>query len=857
MKHTARVPNFPKSIGNGLQYSHAATIGNRVYIRGRKSDGTPVFLETTYSPTYYLQAPPPAKATSSAVDGTPLAAFMCSNIREGREFLEKHPGHVYGDIQPEYMFLSDVYGAKDVIWNLDHLYIWNIDIEVDKDPQRGFATVLDPFNPVISITVKWKHMGHKGVVVYGVPYNGATYIPGPDITYIECATEEELLLKFLDDFRSAGDYPDIITGWNVQFFDIPYMVNRLKRLFTEETWIRMAPFSRLTERAVFFEGQEQTVIDIKGLAILDYYELYRKFELVKQENYRLDTIAHIELGERKISYAEYRSLHQLYRKDYQKFIEYNIQDVHLVDRLDDKKKLIALVVALTYMAKCNFADTFKQVRLWDIMIYHHLRSMKKVVPPRRVQTKSQQYEGAYVKEPIVGMHQWVVSFDVASMYPHIIREWNLSPETIQPQRVTMNTDTDAAVTELLDRKIDTEPIKQLGFAMAANGVLTNHQEGFLPDMLKKLYEERVRYKKQMQKAEAKLEGETDPAIIAELKKEVASCNNQQQVRKVNLNSAYGAMGSEYFRFFSVPLAEAVTITGKMVIKWIAQDLNRYLNKTFKTKKDYVIASDTDSVYLNLEPVAMLILEQHTSATNAEVVEALHQFSDKKIQPIINKSLTDIADYMHVANPCMTMVRDIIADKGVWTAKKRYILNVWDKEHQRYDEPKLKIMGIEAIKSSTPSIVRPWMKKAFKILMTGTQEELWTFLATCKTNFYKASFEDVAFSKSCNNIKKYEGQDKRVPIHVRGALTFNRMLETTKLLNSYETITEGEKIKYAYLRAPNVFGSNILSAPGGCPVEWNVEQHLDYDTQFDKAFIDPLNVILTCAKWTTEYQNTLW
>lgn len=865
MKHTAKPVIFQETLEARQQYTNIATIGNKVFVRARTNDGGPVYVEEKYCPTYYIpvSAEDAPHATHQGFDGTPLIPHMVDTIWEAKEWKESRRSPVYGDIQPEYMVLSDTYGSHDVPYDPDRLYIWDIDIETDSE--GGFAVPEDPFQPVTAITVIWRHLGEMGTVVYGT----GAYTPTADEFYVQCATEEELLLRFLDDFRAGGDYPDIVTGWNVQFYDIPYLVNRMKKLFTEETWIRISPLSRVQERNVILLGRSQQVIDIKGVAILDYLELYRKFTYSQQESYRLDHIAHVELKRRKLSFKELGSLRRLYREDHQKFIEYNINDVKLVDELDQKLKLIDLVCSLAYVAKANFVDTFKQVRLWDIMIYHKLRADGKQIPPRpKVTQADDQGAGAYVKDPLTGLHKWVCSFDVASMYPHIIREWNLSPETkfrehVGGLNVVGDDGKDMPSDELIAHQIDTSDIKRRDMCMAANGVLTDrHREGFIPDMLKSLYDERIRFKGLEKKAKAAYQTETDPDKKAQLKKDIAAYGNQQKVRKVNLNSAYGALGSCYFRYYDRALQEAVTITGQYIIRKVADNINTYLNALFKTTDhDYIIASDTDSVYVQMEKVADLFAsvgnKNGTVVRTTQIVDALNLFCEKKIQPIINKTFEEIATYLNVHTPCLSMVRDVIADKAVWQAKKCYIMNVHDSEGVRYKEPELKMMGISAIKSSTPEIVREMITTALKMVMTGTQEEVWAHVKQSEAAFEQASFEDIAFPRSVNGLVKYSGKAKGLPIQVAGALAFNRALERTGLSRTYEPIRDGEKIKFAYLRQPNPFFSHVMAAPHGCPPEWNIDQWLDHTIQFNKTFIEPLETILTCMGWSTKHEASLW
>lgn len=501
MLHPSQKPKFSGTFDSSLLYTYTATISNRCYIRGRDADGAPHFLELKYQPTYYL--PTTEHTGVSALDGTPLLPHTCDSIADGREFLESH-SDAYGNIQPEYMALSDMYGATEILPDMSRLYIWNIDIEVESD--TAFAPPDDPFNAITTITVKWRHSNQSGIVVYGTkPYD-----PPDTITYKQCADERALLTEFLRDWRGQRDYPDIITGWNIQFYDIPYIVNRMRRVLSDEQTLKLSPFERLAERRVTLNGRDQTVVDIRGINILDYYELYRKFTYSQQESYRLDHIAHVELGKRKLSYSEYQSLAQLYRENFSKFIEYNVRDVELVDELDAKLKMIELVCALAYSAKTNFTDTFRQVRWWDIKLFNYLRLKNIQIPPRREIAKTEQYAGAYVKEPLVGQHEWVVSYDLVSLYPHILRQWNLSPETLI-SKVEGKWHT---VDELLTRPSVTDDTNDGEYALAANGVASRRDvEGFLPAVMREMYQERATTRKRMK--EKIMEREN---IIMELKR---------------------------------------------------------------------------------------------------------------------------------------------------------------------------------------------------------------------------------------------------------------------------------------------------------------------------------------------------
>ena len=300
-----------------------------------------------------------------------------------------------------------------------------------------------------------------------------------DVTYHKCRDENQLIMKFLEMWET--NYPDIVTGWNIQFFDIPYIYNRITKLMGDNTSKRLSPWRKIGERTTTIHNKQQTAFDLVGIAVLDYIEFYKKFTYSQQENYRLDTIATIELGEKKIDYSEFENLHQLYRLDFQKFIEYNIHDVELVDRLEDKMKLIEMAMALAYDAKVNFTDVFTQVRMWDTLIHNHLMDKNIVVPQNETSSKDAQYAGAYVKEPKPGKYKWVVSFDLNSLYPHLIMQYNVSPDTFVDGKFTNIT-----VDQLLDGKY--EPDNE--YCMAANGhYFRRDKQGFLPEMMETMYTE--------------------------------------------------------------------------------------------------------------------------------------------------------------------------------------------------------------------------------------------------------------------------------------------------------------------------------------------------------------------------------
>jgi DNA polymerase elongation subunit (family B) len=612
-------------------------------------------------------------------------------------------------------------------------------------------------------------------------------------------------------------------------------------------------------------GQELQAYDIIGIETLDYLSMYRKFIYINQETYRLDHIAFVELGEHKLDYSEQGSLHLLYKNDYQKFIEYNIKDVELVERLEEKLKLIEMVVSLAYLCKVNYSNTFGQVRMWDTLIYNNLLRKNIVIPPKPHSSKSANFEGAFVKEPILGMHDWVVNFDLNSLYPHLIMQYNISPETLVGMHSIDKSEkyfAGSMVESMLTQSTDTAFLKEKNLTMAPNGSLyTREKQGFLPEMMQNIYSDRVKFKELMIETKKKLTKEKDPKKKHELSNLVSKYHNMQLNLKITLNSAFGAMGNEYFRYFDQRLAEAVTTSGQLSIRWIEEEINQYLNNLLKPKekKDYVVAVDTDSVYIRMDDLVKQVFGENIQ-DKSKVVDFLDKVCSEKMEDIIDKSYQALADYVNAYDQKMVMKRENIADRALWTAKKRYIMNVHDSEGVRYEEPQLKIMGIEAIRSSTPAACKDKMKHIFKIIMNGTEDDAIKYIDDFREEFRTLEVEDIFFPRSVRGLSKYfdaaQLYIKGSPVHVKGALLYNKLLKDKKLLSSYPTIKEGEKLKFAYLKKPNPVGAEVISILNNLPVEFELKDYIDYDKQFQKAFLEPMSSVMDSVGWKTEYISSL-
>ena len=829
-------------------YTNTYTRGNLVFIRGY-DNGRRFLDKIPYSPTFYLASR--RESDWKTINGQSVEPVEQGSIREARDFVKQYSDvdgfTVYGSTLYEYACLNEKYGND---YDMDHIRVANIDIEVGS--KEGFPEPSDAKQPITAITVKVKGR----VFVFGVgEYNNTR----ADVRYLDCENESRLIMKFLEFWEKMD--ADIVTGWNVRFFDIPYLVNRISRLYDEKMAQRMSPLRSLNRREIRQWNRTQDAYELAGLATLDYLELYRKFTYTQQESYRLDHIAHVEIGEKKLDYSEVGTLHELYRTDYQKFIDYNIKDVELVERIDEKMKLIDTALAIAYDAKVNYADVFTQVRLWDVLIHNYLLDKKVVIPPKKTSFKAQAYAGAYVKEPQVGGHNWVMSFDLNSLYPHLIMQYNISPDTFVEGEY-VQTDMDDMIGGIV-------PDFPKDKVLAANGHLfRKDKQGFLPEMMQTMYNERSLYKKEMIAAQKELETIKDKGLRYETNKKISKYKNLQMAKKIQLNSAYGALGNQYFRFFDVRQAEAITLSGQLSIRWIEKKLNEYLNKLLSTEgEDYVIASDTDSVYITFDKLVDKVLSIREGETEVSfrgrVVDFLDRVASEKVEPFIDKSYQDLADLMNAYEQKMVMAREVIADKGIWTAKKRYMLNVYDSEGVRFTEPKLKMMGIETVKSSTPQACRDALKEAIDITLNKTEEDVQKFISDFKDEFLSLPFEDIAFPRSLSDLNKYDSNNeetlvlaKGTPIHVRGGLLYNHLIRKGGLEKRYQTIKDGEKIKFCYLKEPNGTGQNVISIINNLPPEFALEKFIDYDTQFSKAFIEPIRVILDVIGWKTEKVVTL-
>ena len=819
-------------------YTSVLRYGNSILYRGYDDRGQRVSKKDYFKPTLYV---PAQKETGwRGLDGNVVGPVSFQSMKEARDYIEQFKDvsgyKIYGSANFVHQYITDKF-PRDIEFDRAKINVTTIDIETAYED--GFPTPALANQPVLAITVKNNQDNIYYVWGYGDYDVEKALIE--NVMYIKCDDEADLINKFLDHWSNELHCPDVITGWNVRFFDIPYLVNRTAKVLGLEHTKRFSPWGMISYRKITRLNKEDDTYVLEGIQQMDYLELFQKFGYTygTQESYKLDHIANVVLGEKKLSFEESGSLRNLYKDNFQKYIDYNVKDVQLVDRLEDKMGLITLAMTMAYKGGVNFTDTFGTTAIWESIIYRKLMSIKSVPPASQFRSEKQAFPGGYVKDVMVGMHDWVVSFDLNSLYPNLIVQYNMSPETL----------VDGISHSGVDHYLN-NPAVQSDYAIAANGSMyRKDKRGVIPSIIIDYYDERTSVKKMMLAAKQ----EYEKGKSYDLEKEINQLENRQMALKILLNSLYGALGNVHFKYFDLRLAEGVTLSGQLAIRWAERAVNGEMNKLLKSDKDYVVAIDTDSLYVNFNPLVQQFKPN-------DPVKFLDKICNEHFEKVLENSYAKLYKSMNAYDNRMVMKREAIADRGIWTAKKRYILNVHNNEGVQYTEPKLKIMGIEAIKSSTPAACRDALKAIFNVIMQSTESDTQKAIQQFKEYFKSLPANQVAFPRGVSNITDWSDRKtiykKGTPIHVRGSLLHNKWIKEYKLLDKYEAIRNGDKIKFCYLKMPNHIQENVIAFVDHLPEELGLNKYIDYDKQFEKTFVEPLKIILDAVGWEVEDRQTL-
>lgn len=871
-------------------YTYVGVVGNDVLYRYIENGEH--YTETVkYQPTLF--ATTSKHSDYKTLHDQMVAPLYLPNIKAARDKIKEMQDvvgyNIYGTKHYDVQFIRDAHPGN-VKYDPSKIRGHLIDIEVHRED--GFPNPSEALWPVTGITVY--DTVDKRFVMFAY-HETDDYVHNPDhpvvgdlpVDVFNFNSELHLMTSWVHFMQSRQ--PDWWSGWNSEGFDVPYLVNRVKNLFGEDKLRELSPFRMKPDARETRDdwGNRNTVYQIRGVPHLDYMHLYKTHTFVTQEKYTLDHIGYVELDETKLEYDG--TLADLYNNDFQLYMEYNLQDVNLLKRLEEKKNLFPVTYALAYFQKVNYVDTLATVKPWEALMYNRLMD-KNIVPPMKANGKKDRpFAGAYVMPPTMGIKEWVVSCDLNSMYPHLIQQYNLGPDTIiededlpvdiqewrktfvdirddmadllkrEPHPVKEDVDpiNDMQTDRLIRQSIDTSILEGRNICMTANGqFFKTDKMSILSETMRELYSTRKAKKKEMLNKEQQLviaKTEKNMELAAQLEAEIDALDNMQMALKICLNSGYGAIGNPHFCYFDLRVAEAITLGGQYAIKYIGFKADDYLNNILGTDKRYTVYTDTDSVYIECKDLVERFCQ---SKDELDIVKFLDTVFEQKIVPYMGRSYEESAAYMHAYENRMFMAREVISPRSMWTAKKRYIMDVWNSEGVQYDKPKLKVMGLEAVRSTTPELMRNKLKEVYKLILNSNNDTVIEFIENFKEEYFAMPIERIALGSGCNGLLKYASNSnpvyiKGTPKHVKGALIYNNALQRLGLDTVYEPIKEAEKIHYVELKLPNKLGEEVVAFNSKLPQEFNVHAQVDKELMFNKSFTKALDNMLTTINWTTE------
>ena len=840
----------------GSFYTSVERYGNNILWRGYEN-GRRFSRKVKFEPTLFVSSQEET-AFRSFIGETYVKPKKFESMGAAKEFVEQFSDvknfEIYGNRNYVAQFIQEKY-PSDIKFDITKINIFSFDIEVDISD--GYPNMESADKPLTSISIKssktdtYHLLGLKD-------YDKTKTITGIDpdnIQFMKFDSEMAMLKRFIEIWKN--DFPDIVTGWNVEYFDIMYIVSRIINLFGEAKAKELSPWNSIKKKSkVIFGNKQQHTYEIMGVNIVDYMDAFKKFgyQYGTQETYKLDHIAYVVLGENKLSYDEYGNLTNLYEKNPQLYLDYNLKDTHLIQRFEDETGLLSLVLTVAYGGGVGYKEAFGTVGIWDTTIYRKLME-KKLVPYVKSEQVPERGElvGGYVKDPIPGMYDWIVSFDLNSLYPHLMLQYNMSPETyVHDRRFEVNQDM------VLNKKFVNN---DKTVSVAANGVcFTNEKLGIIPEIIEEYYGNRSKIKKEMLKTEQLAETEQDPVKKKELKRMITQLHNSQMAIKIAMNSLYGATANQYFIYYINEMAEAITTSGQLSIRYAEKTVNEYINKIMQTTDvDYIAYIDTDSIYVNMAPLIEKVFGT-VKITRKQGEEFLDKICKEKIEGVIEKGYEELAANMGSYRNAMAMKREKITDKSLFTGKKHYIMNTLNSEGVHYEKPKVSVTGIESVRSSTPEVCRGKLKQSFSVIMGEGEAETQAFIQDFKAEFQTLRPDQIAKNSGTDDIEKYQHSQtlykKGCPAHVRGAILYNNFLKEKGLEKKYEMIKSGDKIKFVYLKLPNPLRENIISFPSVLPEEFGLNAYVDYNTQFEKVFMKPLMSVMGAIGWSSEKVETL-
>ncbi len=835
-------------------YTDVRQLGNTIFHSYFDENGNHQREKIEYSPVVYSRTTNQQNVTHTTIYGEPLQEHSFETIKDCRIFVGGYNGvdnvKLYGNGNYAYQFLSKQY-PEEIEYDSSLLDIAYVDIETEVgENSKGFADGETALEKITLITIK---STLHGINTFGYkPYTGEE-----EIRYVSCDGEVALLKAFIRYWISH--YPHIITDWNGDEFDIPYLYNRICMVLGVEYAKKLSPFNIVKSRTVkkkINKNKEKVYVtyDLYGIQHLDYMILYKKFVTSPRENYKLDTIGWAELKRKKLKNPE-KTFKLFYLNAWNTFVLYNIQDVDLIVKLEAKKKLIQIALKMSFIAKVNFGDCVSPVKSWDSYINNYLLDSN-IIPPLQLQdVESTTFPGAFVKEPKKGLKHWSASFDAKALYPSIIAQWNISPETfigIHPEYNKLE--------GFVNKEYDLSFCKEQNITIAANGAMfSKEKQGFLPKLMIILLDDRDRYKGRMLESKKIVDTVVDVNDRAAMQVEISILSNFEQALKLFLNSCFGSIGNEYFKFFSLALASAITLNGQLGLKHGERHTNAYMNNLFGTDNvDYNSYSDTDSFILVMNE---FIDRFKPEGTVREKINFLDKVCSTKIAKELDKCYTELFEYTNGMEHRLYYKREVLSSRSFWLAKKKYAMLVENSEGVEYDPYYIKIMGLQVIQSSTPECVRDALKYCVELILTSDNDAIIEFIQKTKEDFFARPVHEIAFPRGVNEIDKWEFEDGGIksgcPIQVRAAIAHNRAVKKLNLGEIYPKIEEGDKFRFCYMRTPNPLRQHVIGFMDELPEEFGVNQYIDYNTQFNKTFIVPIGKILDSIGWDVERKANIF
>lgn len=842
-------------------YTYVGKKGNHIHHIGYKN-GKKFHEKETFEPSIYYEINSDDEE-ARGIDGTPLRKRTFETISDWFKFVNQNKDMIklYGHIDPAYQFIAANY-KNNIEFNQNDIRIWLLDIEVLSD--EGFPYPHLAQWPVVSIAIyDTKRNEYLVICLKDYEYQADRLkLNTNKVSVKRVETEKELfntLIKLIHGLK-----PDIWIAHNGDGFDYPYLINRMNVINMDAN--ELSPVGRTSYKYTevedkFMSDKEEYYTAIDGISLLDNIKLYKKYVSDPRESYNLSNLAVEDLGMDKLNYEEYENLGQLYEKDHTKFIDYNITDVYLIFLLNQKRKYIDIHIRNTYKAKAaNFQDCMSPVKLWDIYIYQTLQQFNIQIPPVKSDVVKFAYPGAFVVDPIIKLMRWVVTFDLNSLYPHIQMQWYISPEnfvedlTVDQWLMSLS---EKEIDQFIEKSKNPEQIKFLqslkemnsfgysiepinrnslderilnqlipthpDYIMTANGFYFKKDKvGCIPKLLIENYDERKSIKNKMLELEAKQD--------ATLKDQIAGMSVAEQGIKIMMNSEYGALANEYFRYCRYELPSSITMNGQLVLKTLIKALkNKYGEEIM------LCAGDTDSILISVEP---LVNKYCKNKSDDEIIEWILKFANDDFQKLINETYQQLSEYVGAPKNYMKMSCEKIISDAFWTGKKHYAYRLVVKDGVKLNKPQFGYKGLECVKSSTPKAIRNLQKETIQTILTN-RGELYNVIQKCKEKIMKLSPEDIASPKTCNGLYKYsDGQGgwiKGTQAHVKAAMTYNKYVLNNKLLNQYSLIKEGEKIRFVWLKQPNTFNSETFGFINRLPKDQLITDCLDYETMYEKTY----------------------